>query len=78
MKLAESIPSNNWTMENLENALQKLENNKSRDFEGYVNELFKKDVVGDSFINVQFNEKKKADSKVYELLKYNNNSKKGI
>ena len=48
MKLAESIPSNNWTMENLENALQKLKNNKSRDFEGYVNELFKKDVVGDN------------------------------
>ena len=35
-----------WTMKNLDVALAKLKNKKSRDFEGYSNEIFKNDVIG--------------------------------
>ena len=46
MKLAEANSSNEWRMEDLEKALAHLKTNKSRDFEGLINELFKKDVAG--------------------------------
>ena len=46
MKLAESRESPDWTMDDLDEALRKLKNNKSRDFEGYINEIFKKNVIG--------------------------------
>ena len=42
MKLAERRESPDWTMNDLDKALGKLKNNKSRDFEGYINEIFKK------------------------------------
>ena len=46
--MAESRESPDWTMEDLDKALAKLKNNKSRDFEGYLNEIFKLDVIGDN------------------------------
>ena len=47
LKLASSRPSSPWTMLDLEIALKDLKNNKSRDPEGLVNELFKLNVIGD-------------------------------
>ena len=46
LKLAQEIKSPEWTIGNLEIALAKLKNNKSRDYEGYCNEIFKKNVIG--------------------------------
>ena len=46
MKLAQGKNSPDWTMFDLDNALAKLKNNKSRDYEGFVNEIFKKGVIG--------------------------------
>ena len=46
MKLAESRESPDWTLDNLDKALTKLKNNKCRDNDGYINEIFKKGVIG--------------------------------
>ena len=46
MFLAKRRQSEPWTMKNLDTALSDLKNNKSRDFEGYINEIFKKEVIG--------------------------------
>ena len=46
MKLAESNPSTDWTMSDLDRALADLKNNKSRASEGLINEIFKKEVIG--------------------------------
>ena len=46
MTLAESNECSEWTIENLDAALAKLKRNKSRDFEGLANEIFKEDVIG--------------------------------
>ena len=46
MKLAKSRKSKPWTMIDLENALSNLKNNKSIDFEGFINEIFELDVIG--------------------------------
>ena len=35
-------------MKDLERALSDLKTNKSRDFEGYINEIFKNNVIGDN------------------------------
>ena len=62
MKLAQSQKSFDWTMEDLEKALNDLKRNKSRDHEGFVNEIFKLDVIGDVFKNsllIMFNKLKK-------------------
>ena len=48
MKLANSAESPMWTMKDLDRALSGLKNNKSRDVDGFVNELFKKNVIGDN------------------------------
>ena len=48
MKLAESRKSPEWTMKDLEKALADLKNNKSRDFEGFINEIFKANVIGEN------------------------------
>ena len=47
IKLSKSRPSSVWTMKDLENALKDLKNNKSRDPEGLINELFKTNVIGE-------------------------------
>lgn len=46
MKLAGANSSKLWTMSDLENAMSDLKNNKSRDNDGLVNELFKKSAAG--------------------------------
>ena len=47
MKVAGKQKSPDWTMKDLEVVLKNLKRNKSRDFEGYLNEIFKLDVIGD-------------------------------
>ena len=47
MKLAESKRTKKWTMMDLEGALSDLKNNKSRDDEGLINEIFKIGVIGE-------------------------------
>ena len=46
LKFSEKNKRQPWTMEDLEIALRDLKRNKSRDFEGLVNEIFKTDVIG--------------------------------
>ena len=46
LKLAEDNHSTLWEMKHLESALADLKRNKSRDHEGYINEIFKSDVIG--------------------------------
>ena len=46
LKLAEETPSSPWKMEDLQKALSDLKTNKSRDHAGYVNELFKNNIIG--------------------------------
>ena len=38
--------SENWTNEHLVKVLRNLKNNKSCDPEGYINEIFKPDIIG--------------------------------
>ena len=62
-----------WNMLQLEGALKDLKNNKSRDFEGYVNEIFKADVIGDDLkmsLLVMFNKLKRKKL----IAKFMNNS----
>ena len=47
LKLSRSRKSSDWTVKDLEFALAKLKNNKSRDYYGYINEIFKPGVIGD-------------------------------
>ena len=47
MLIAESNKTPPWKMSQLEAALSHLKNNKSRDFEGYINEIFKPNNAGD-------------------------------
>ena len=44
--IAEANPSQNWTISDLEKALAHLKNNKARDCEGFINEIFKENVIG--------------------------------
>ena len=46
LKLAEEKKSELWSLEQLEKALKNLKNSKSRDPNGWVNELFKDGVAG--------------------------------
>ena len=62
-----------WNMLQLEGALKDLKNNKSRDFEGYVNEIFKADVIGHDLkmsLLVMFNKLKRKKL----IAKFMNNS----
>ena len=38
--------STEWSLKDLDMALRDLKNNKSRDFEGYINEIFKNGIIG--------------------------------
>ena len=46
MELAQKRTSPDWTMDDLDLAISNLKNNKSRDPEGYANEIFKHGVIG--------------------------------
>ena len=63
LKLAQRKKSPEWTIKDLDLALSKLKNNKSRDFEGYANEMFKEGVIGSDIkmsLLIMFNKIKKA------------------
>ena len=71
LKLASSIKSKDWTLENLDRVLKQLKNNKARDPNGLVNELFKQGVAGKDFKNsllTLFN-KIKQENKIPDYLK---------
>ena len=51
LKKAENKSSLPWKMKHLEAALSHLKNNKSRDPEGYINEIFKSEVSGENLKN---------------------------
>ena len=44
--MAEGVQSPDWTIEDLDKVLARLKNNISNDHDGYINEIFKKDVIG--------------------------------
>ena len=46
MKLSKMVKSKPWSECDLELALRDLKRNKSRDFQGYVNEIFKNEIKG--------------------------------
>ena len=63
MKIAEAEESPPWDMNDLEAALSNLKNNKARDSEGFINEIFKSDVIGNDLkksLLVMFNKMKEA------------------
>ena len=47
LKFACENKSKQWDIEDLDKALKDLKNNRSRDPEGLINEIFKKNVIGD-------------------------------
>ena len=51
LKLAEQEKTAPWRMEDLEEALKKLENGKCRDPDGLIRELFKEEVIGKDLKN---------------------------
>ena len=51
LKIAEETTSTPWKMNDLENALKCLKNNKARDHAGYINEIFKTGVIGSDLKN---------------------------
>ena len=62
LKLAQSQKSSDWNMKDLEKALNDLKRKKSRDHEGFINEIFKLDVIGDDLkhsLLIMFNKLKK-------------------
>ena len=48
LKLSRGRKSPEWTMADLDQALSDLKNNKSRDPQGYINEIFKHGVIGEN------------------------------
>ena len=47
-KLCKSQESDPWEMKQLENAIKILKNNKARDSNGWINELFKEGIAGNN------------------------------
>ena len=50
LKLCKSNKTDQWSMEDLKEVLKHLKKDKSRDPEGYANELFKEDVAGSDLL----------------------------
>ena len=62
MKLAEANESKEWEMKDLDQASRDLKNNKSRDNEGLINEIFKHAFIGDDLkksLLIMFNKLRK-------------------
>ena len=62
MILSKRKASKKWKMSDLELALAQLKNNKSRDNDGFINEIFKRNVIGDNLkisLLLMFNKLKK-------------------
>ena len=63
-----------WLENDLEIALRDLKNNKSRDFEGYANEIFKNGIIGSDlkkYLLIMFNGLKKVKL-IPEFMNYAN------
>ena len=74
MRLAQLRKTPPWTMKDLESALCDLKRNKSRDFEGLMNEIFKLDVIGSDLkesLLMMFNNLKKQNL-IAEFLNFAN------
>ena len=74
LKLAENKSSMPWDMSHLESALSHLKNNKSRDPEGYINEIFKSEVAGKYLkqsLLVMFN-RMKMEKKISSFMNVSN------
>ena len=74
LKFAENIKAANWTIKDLNKALADLKNEKSRDSEGLINEIFKDGVIGNDLkhsLLMMFN-KMKAESIIPSFLKFAN------
>ena len=70
-------------MKDLDQAIRDLKNNKSRDNEGLINEIFKHAVIGDDLKKivvdyVQQIEKEQVNTSIHELPKYYNCPKEGF
>ena len=64
LKLASFNKTPDWNIKDLDKALAKLKNNKSRDFEGLSNEIFKENIIG--------NDLKESLLIIFNNLKKNN------
>ena len=74
MKLSKMHQSKPWLENDLEIALRDLKNNKSRDFEGYANEIFKNGIIGSDLkksLLIMFNGLKK-EKLIPEFMNYAN------
>ena len=74
MKLSKMQESEPWSENDLEVALRDLKNNKSRDFEGYANEIFKSGIIGSDLkksLLIMFNCLKK-ENLIPKFMKYAN------
>ena len=66
--------SEEWTEDELDMALRDLKNNKSRDFDGFANELFKSGVIGSDLkksLLILFNNLKK-ENKIPQFMNFAN------
>ena len=64
MKLASFNKTPDWNRQVFNKALAKLKNNKSRDFEGFSNEILKENIIGNDLkmsLLMLFNKLKKSD-----------------
>ena len=74
MKIASSKRSPDWTMAQLERALSSLKKNKSRDYQAFINEIFKIGVIGDNLkksLLIMFN-KLKRQKLIPKLMNFAN------
>ena len=74
MKLASKNKTKPWVMDQLESVLSNLKNNKSRDHEGFINEIFKPEAIGDDLkksLLLMFNKLKK-EKEIPRFMNYAN------
>ena len=74
LKLAEETKSLPWKMSDLVKALGDLKNNKSRDHAGYVNEIFKAEVIGSNLKKslLLLCNKLKMKNEIPKFMRYSN------
>ena len=74
LRLSEDKISEPWTMNDMDDALKDLKRNKSRDNDGYINEIFKSDIIGKDLkasLLIMFNKLKK-EKKIPEFMNNTN------
>ena len=82
MKLASQKKLPDWSIKDLDKALVKLKTNKSRDFEGYSNEIFKNNIIGTNLkmsLLIMFNKLKETNQipKIFNCANITTVPKKG-